>query len=182
MKKSIVSMVLVLVLIFSLAACGSKGSDKKDPEKQETAGISFETTDLKGNTVKSEDIFSKNKITMVNLWGTYCGPCIAEMPDLAKLDKTLEEKDCDIVGIVIDVYSASDTAMVRAANDIIDQTGVEYLNLVPWSSIFEAFPAEFVPTTYFVDSEGKLIGEAAIGSRGADDYEAIIDQLLETIE
>ena len=48
--------------------------------------ITFTATDLKGAAVTSE-IFSKNKVTMLNIWGTFCGPCIREMPDLAKLNE-----------------------------------------------------------------------------------------------
>lgn len=140
--------------------------------------VTFETTDLDGNPVSSADIFSQHKMTMVNLWGTYCGPCIGEMPDLEILNARLAEKDCAIIGVVIDVRSAGDTAMISTAKEILTDTGVTYLNLVPWATLWDDLPAEFIPTTYFIDSNGAVVGEAAIGARGADEYEALVDALL----
>lgn len=49
-----------------------------------TLQIRFEGTDLRGNTVSS-DIFSRFKLTMINVWATYCNPCLREMPDLGEL-------------------------------------------------------------------------------------------------
>ena len=151
----------------------------------ETAGqtgagsaISFETTDLDGNPVSSADIFSRNRLTMVNIWGTFCGPCINEMPDLEILNQRIGDKGCGLVGVVIDAGGDYQMAVIGAAEEIIADTGVSYLNLLPWEGIDEQFPAQYIPTTYFVDSKGNVVGEAAVGSRGADDYEALIDEAL----
>lgn len=151
----------------------------------ETAGqtgagsaISFETTDLDGNPVSSADIFSRNRLTMVNIWGTFCGPCINEMPDLEILNQRLGNKGCAIVGVVIDAGGDYQMEVIRAAEEIIGDTGVSYLNLLPWEGIDDQFPAQYIPTTYFVDANGNIVGEAAVGSRGADDYEALIDEAL----
>lgn len=151
----------------------------------ETAGqtgagpaISFETTDLDGNPVSSADIFSQNKITMVNIWGTFCGPCINEMPDLEILNQRIGDKGCGLVGVVIDAGGDYQMAVIGTAEEIIADTGASYLNLLPWEGIDDQFPAQYIPTTYFVDSKGNVVGEAAVGSRGADDYEALIDEAL----
>ena len=151
----------------------------------ETAGqtgagsaISFETTDLDGNPVSSADIFSRNRLTMVNIWGTFCGPCINEMPDLEILNQRLGNKGCAIVGVVIDAGGDYQMEVIRAAEEIIGDTGVSYLNLLPWEGIDDQFPAQYIPTTYFVDANGNIVGETAVGSRGADDYEALIDEAL----
>ena len=208
MKKLSLSLLLILSLILSMAAaltgCSSSGKDSAESsaaqsqasteaaEASETSqaaansseasaayqGISFETTDLDGNAVTAEELFSQHKLTMINLWGTYCGPCIGEMPDLEILSQRLAEKDCAIVGVVVDVAGLEDTARLETAREIIADTGVTYLNLFPWYTLMEDFPAQFIPTSYFVNSEGQIVGEAAIGARGADDYEALIDELL----
>ena len=208
MKKLSLSLLLILSLILSMAAaltgCSSSGKDSAETsaaqsqasteaaEASETSqaaansseasaayqGTSFETTDLDGNAVTAEELFSQHKLTMINLWGTYCGPCIGEMPDLEILSQRLAEKDCAIVGVVVDVAGLEDTARLETAREIIADTGVTYLNLFPWYTLMEDFPAQFIPTSYFVNSEGQIVGEAAIGARGADDYEALIDELL----
>ena len=61
--------------------------------------IQFETTDLDGNPVKSEDLFKDNKVTMVNLWGTWCPACVGELGELAEIHTRLQEKGCGIVGL-----------------------------------------------------------------------------------
>ena len=156
------------------------GTDAAEKAGQTGAGsaIAFETTDLDGNPVSSADIFSRNKLTMVNIWGTFCGPCINEMPDLEILNQRLGNKGCAIVGVVIDAGGDYQMEVIRAAEEIIGDTGVSYLNLLPWEGIDDQFPAQYIPTTYFVDSHGNIVGETAVGSRGTDDYEALIDEAL----
>lgn len=151
---------------------------KADGQTGNEASISFETTDLDGNPVSSADIFSRNKITMVNIWGTFCGPCINEMPDLEVLNQRIGDKGCALIGVVIDADVDHQMAVIQAAEEIIGYTGVSYLNLLPWEGVDDQFPAQYIPTTYFVDSNGNIVGEAAVGSRGADDYEALIDEAL----
>lgn len=145
----------------------------------ETGGtVTFQTTDLNGDPVTSQELFGAHRLTMVNLWGTFCGPCIGEMPDLAELSTRLEEKDCGIVGVVVDATGRNQAELIETAKEIVADTGVEYRNLLPWDGIESAMPAQYIPTTYFVDSSGRLVGEAAVGARGADEYEALIDAAL----
>ena len=212
MKKLSLSLLLILSLILSMSitGCSSNGEDSAETsaaqsqasteateaaESSETAeafetsqaaaayqGISFETTDLDGNAVTAEELFSQHKLTMINLWGTYCGPCIGEMPDLEILSQRLAEKDCAIVGVVVDVAGLEDTARLETAREIIADTGVTYLNLLPWENIWNDLPAQFIPTTYFINQKGQIVGEAAVGARGAEDYEELIEGLLEELK
>ncbi len=144
-------------------------SEPEQAAAPEGKTIMFKTTDLEGNTVRSEDIFHGHTLTMLNLWGTYCGPCIREMPDLERLRPRLESKNCSIVGIVLDVPDLDSTEMVATAREILAQTGVTYLNLIPWPGLETQLPSQFIPTSYFVDSEGRIVGEAAVGARGAEE-------------
>ena len=159
-------------------AQSAASAGEEQPSDADPGGIVFETTDLDGNTVSSADIFSKNRITMVNIWGTFCGPCIGEMPDLEKLNGRLSDMDCGIIGVVCDAAGPQDTAVIEAAKEIASETGVTYISLLPWDTVWETFPAQFVPTTYFVDANGCIIGEPAIGARGADEYEALLREVL----
>ncbi|MBP3840426.1 MAG: redoxin family protein, partial [Chryseobacterium sp.] len=154
----------------------SKSADVADD------AIVFETIDTEGNTVSSQDIFSQHTLTMVNLWGTFCGPCIREMPDLEILNQRLSEKGCGLIGVFLDVAGPDDTAQIDLAKEIMAGTGVTYMNLLPWETINEDLVAIYIPTTYFIDSNGQIVGEAAVGSRSADDYEALIDELLAGME
>ena len=140
--------------------------------------ISFETTDLAGNPVKSEELFSPYKLTMINLWGTFCGPCIQEMPGLETLYQTMKAKNVNVIGVVVDISGPNDKGLIEEAEDIISTTGVKYMNLLPWNGIDAALPATAIPTTYFVDSQGQLVGRPAVGSRSAAAYEGLIDSVL----
>ena len=80
--------------------------------------------------------------------------------------------------VVIDAGGDYQMEVIRAAEEIIGDTGVSYLNLLPWEGIDDQFPAQYIPTTYFVDANGNIVGETAVGSRGADDYEALIEEAL----
>ncbi len=170
----------------------SEAQDSEDPAEEDASEenilqdntdedvLSFETADLDGNVILSEDLFKENRLTMINLWGTYCGPCINEMPGLEELNERLKEKECAIVGLVIDVEGPEDKALLDEAKDILADTGVSYLNLFPWDGWYRDLPAQFIPTSYFVDREGHIVGKAAVGARAADEYEKLIDALLES--
>ena len=93
----------------------------------------------------------------------------------------LEEKGVALVGIVCDVAGPDDRTMADAEK-IIARTGVTYLNLFPWPSFNKDLPAMYIPTTYFVDSSGMIVGEAAVGARDADAYEELVDSILKELD
>ena len=153
------------------------GVELYEPVKLAETGtaIEFETTDLDGNPVKSEDLFAGHKVTMINLWGTWCGPCKRELPELEELSRELTEKGCRVIGIVTD---AEEEEITEKARDILTEKGVTYLNLVPFEGMEDLLPQESWPTTYFVDENGVLIGEP-ITDAAPDKYRKMIDGLLE---
>lgn len=136
--------------------------------------LSFTTTDLDGNTVDSAELFASAEITMVNIWTSWCGYCVREMPELEAMNARLAEKGCRIVGILYDGDTASGLSDGR---DVITQTGVTYQNLLPTAEIVAAFPVQGFPTTFFVDSEGRIVGNEIIGAQ-PESYEPAVDKLL----
>ena len=154
--------------------------------KSKTGGqnFAFESVDLDGNKISSE-LYSKNKITMINIWGTFCGPCIREMPDLAKLSEENKSKGVEIIGIPIDIiddWGRVDSRLKSDALMIIEKTGVSYKNIVPTISMFQTMlrGIQAVPTTFFIDKNGNQIGTVYLGSRSQKDWQKIIDKLLES--
>lgn len=186
--KKFPAIIIILALILSLTACASPALSEKEPPESPSAegspspeppGIlaSFSAVDLEGNAV-DESILSEHSLTMLNVWGTYCGPCIREMPDLASLSDDYADKGLRVVGLLVDV-SSPDKA--DAAWRIIEQTGADYLHLLPSDDLNAAVLSGIyaVPTTLFFDSEGKQVGDAYVGSRSFDAWAAIADGLLE---
>ncbi len=147
---------------------------------EEGTALSFETIDLDQNPVKSESLFSQNKVTMINIWSTTCGPCIEEMPELEKLNKEFQAKGGAIVGLVDDVW-VSNTKYLDEAKSIVKDTGVTYTNLCAWEGYDDMLEAVGTPTTYFVDSQGKLIGDPILGAH-PDKYIELMDKYLSMAE
>ena len=125
------------------------------------ARIDFETTDLEGNLVSSEDIFQGHRITMINMWATWCDPCKDELPELAKMAETYEKQGCQIIGICLDAEDEETMAEGRA---ILKEAGVNYLNIAPFEGREEQLPNKLYPTTYFVDENGVILDEVIIGA------------------
>ena len=142
--------------------------------------INFETTDLDGNAVKSEELFSQSKITLINIWGTYCGPCIEEMPGLEELYKDYAEKGVNVVGVVGDVTVSNDKKL-QAAKDIVGENGITFTNLRAWDGYKDQLACRATPTTYFIDNQGRLIGDPVLGANVLK-YRKSLDELLETLQ
>lgn len=123
----------------------------------------FKTVDLEGNEVTKE--FFKNKqLTVVNFWGTFCGPCISEMPELEELYQKYSDK-VQFLGIVGDIQGTDDTKHIELAKTIIEKAGVTFPSLIP-NDTFKGQLQGIIgfPTTIFVDMEGNIIGEPIVGS------------------
>ncbi len=133
------------------------------PESELSKGtISFRTVTLE-NEEMSQDIFSDYDLTIVHVWGTYCNPCIAEMGDYGKLYRDLPD-NVNLVGIVCDVYDGIDTN-VKDAHKILDNADAEFTNLRVSDSVFDLIDdLRYVPSSFFVDREGHMVGEKLDGA------------------
>ena len=150
-------------------------------KEERTAFTSFDAEDIFGAKVSSK-VFEENKLTVVNLFTTWCAPCVSELPELAKLDKELE--DIGFIGIVLDINEGdgvSESAL-RYAKELCNDSGAEYPYLIPDESLV-AFCRNIynVPTTYFVDRDGKIVGDPIAGSNTASEWKEIIEQKLEML-
>ncbi len=155
-----------------------------EPGKESLPPVVFETVDLNGEEIHSEDLFGSHALTMLNIWTTWCGPCISELPDLEKLTRNwkLKEKNVAIVGIVMDIRDPAGSEMISKARDILSEKGVHYINLIPWEGIESMLPVSAFPTNYFIDSKGQIIGECEIGSHIRSVYINLINQKLTEAE
>lgn len=143
---------------------------------------SFRTSTLEGAPV-DERLFSNYKLTMINVWATFCSPCLNEMPELGELSKEYASKGVQIVGIVIDTMESDGSisqSQVELARQLVDKTGATYTHLLPSADLLSAglSGVSSVPTTFFVDASGNLVGESYVGSRTAEKWQSIIDGLL----
>ncbi|MBQ6949674.1 MAG: TlpA family protein disulfide reductase, partial [Firmicutes bacterium] len=99
-------LILILILIVSFGFSGCSASDQPSGEGESLPGIlaQFETTTLTGETV-DQAVLEEYDLTMVNVWATFCGPCINEMPDIAKIADESREQGVQVLGLVSDVMA-----------------------------------------------------------------------------
>ncbi len=137
----------------------------------------FDTTDLDGNPVHSADLYAENKITMINVWATWCGPCVGEMPELAVMAEEFAEQDVGLIAVCTD---AVDEATVADAKDILAAAGADFPVLAGFEGQDALFQLYAFPTTFFVDSEGHVLG-SIIGA-APQEYRNAVAQLLKNME
>ena len=144
----------------------------------------FEGKDLDGNTVKSDELFSGNAVTVVNFWFTTCNPCVGELAELDALNKELAEKGGSLIGVNTFTLDG-DKAAIADAKDVLMKKGATYQN-VYFDSDGEAgkFTTNIFayPTTYVVDRSGNIVGEPIVGAitekKQAETLQTLIDQVL----
>ena len=162
------------------------GSDTSNPPDDGSMQKfpAFEGKDLDGNTVKSDELFSANAVTVVNFWFTTCNPCVGELAELDALNKELAEKGGSLIGVNTFTLDG-DEAAISEAKDVLAKKGATYQN-VYFDSDGEAgkFTTNIFayPTTYVVDRSGNIVGEPIVGAitekKQAETLQKLIDQAL----
>jgi len=136
----------------------------------------FAAQDLNGNEV-NETLFADHELTVVNVWGTFCGPCIGEMPELGEWARSMDHRTA-LIGIVGDVTDVSDEETIALAREIVQDANAGFVNLIPDDSIASFLDGIIAyPTTFFVDSTGAIVGEPIVGA-DVDGYKAFVEDYL----
>ncbi len=132
------------------------------PEKERTGkNLKFRTMTLDNKEI-SQEIFSEYDLTLVHVWGTFCGPCVSEMGEYAALYKELPD-NVNMVAILCDVYEGMDNS-VQDAEDILNENGAEFTNMRISDDVYEIIEdIQYVPSSFFVDSDGCLVGDIMEG-------------------
>ena len=160
------------------------GADKMAEQGSMQKFPAFEGKDLDGNTVKSDELFSGNAVTVVNFWFTTCNPCVGELSKLDALNKELAEKGGSLIGVNTFTLDG-DEAAISEAKDVLAKKGATYQN-VYFDSDGEAgkFTTNIFayPTTYVVDRSGNIVGEPIVGAitekKQAETLQKLIEQAL----
>lgn len=146
----------------------------------------FTTQDVLGNTV-TQDIFKEHKLTLVNIFTTWCSPCVAEMPDLEKLHQQVKDQDVGVVGVVLDVLNEKGEIVdedLERAQLLVEKTGVTYPVLLPDSTYFNGrlTGIEAFPETFFVDQNGNVVGGTYSGSGSLEDWLEVVEAELAALK
>ena len=198
--KRAAAILLIATLSFGIiSGCGNSGQQAQSgaetaqpdasQEPSQTAEavspedilMNYTVKDLELNDVALADYVKGNKLTMINFWGTFCGPCISEMPELGEVERNYKDKGFEIVGLTTDVADLQgnyDESVIDDARSIIEDTGITYPVLVAPAQLMVDIGLQYVPTSYFLDSEGNVLGSAEIGSKSGEEWEEVINGYL----
>lgn len=157
----------------------SNDSAESSDDSAETFQLTFTAKDLDGNEV-DQSVFANAKLTMMNIWATFCGPCINEMPELGELAAE-GGTDYQIIGVCADLNGTED--MLEDAKEIVSQTKANYLHLQPSEDLYPVLTASSsVPVTFFFDSEGKVVGNGLLGAQDKETWAQVLEERLEMVE
>lgn len=182
MKNKITSLIVFIILAISVVGC-QQNKSKKEPGKAivetQSQKIEFDTKTIDKKEISS-DVFKDYKLTMVNIWASYCDNCIEEIPELESLYQEMKGKNVNIVGVIGDLPDFSDE---KLAIEILKTQGATFTNIIPDESLKTGFlnTIEVVPTTVFVDSKGNIMGDPIIGPNSKEVYKKEIDKILKTL-
>lgn len=169
-----------------------KAAEKASEKASEAAGeqkasnfsvsdksLEFTTENLALESVDSS-IFGEKDLTVLNVWGTFCGPCIQEMPELGEWQRNLPD-NVQIIGLVADVAGKEDADHIELANTILDKTNAHFTNIIPNNDFAELLSGVVgVPTTFFINKEGKIVGKPIVGAQ-VPKYKAFVEEYLKTL-
>ncbi len=170
--KKTICILLAFLMSGLLYGCGSAVQNSEDTV---STIPKFSATDLDGNTVTS-DVFGQKDVTVVNVWGTFCTPCVGEMPELGEWSRELGD-NVQLIGILCDVPEG-DAEQTAAAKEILDTAKADFTNIVPSGELTEWVNGIYsVPTTMLVDKNGNIVGDPIVGADVAGYKSAVEDYL-----
>lgn len=201
--KKIIALLLSVILITNITACSNEktadlnntSEEQASPdlsdtsEPQSTPDLSSEPIDennfgkftaqtLKGDNI-SDDVFADYDVTMVNIWATWCSPCVQEMPYLQELYSMLPE-NANLVTICSDA-----TTQEELANEILADSNAEFETIVANDEVNAVVLSRIqaFPTSVFVDSQGTVLHVIQGVPNGdvASLYLEVIDLILEVV-
>jgi thiol-disulfide isomerase/thioredoxin len=199
-------LVVLLAALIALSACqntendqtgSSNDSANNPPSESESPGdsadsgsgggwssLSIDTTDLNGATVTS-DSFSQNKLTILNIWATWCAPCVKELPELQKISSAFADQKVQIVGVLQDGVTelgAPHEETIGNALALLKDANADYTVILPDETLKSEFISkmQYFPTTFFIDSKGTVV-HTVVGSQNFKGWSDEINTVLSKI-
>ena len=156
-----------------------------DSQNVATDLSNLQTMDIDGKEFSGKD-FSDYDLTMVNVFATWCSPCVQEIPDLAEIQKEMKGKGVNIVGVVTDTVdqTGENQEALEKAKLIRERSKAEYPFLIPDKSNFNGRLSgiQAFPETFFVDKKGQIVGETYSGSHNKKAWLDIIEKELAKVK
>lgn len=154
-----------------------EATDAPEQSQAPIPALDFTLTDQFGNTHTLDQY--KEKTILLNFWGTWCGPCRSEMPDLQAVyeDYGKNEKDLVVLGV-----AAPNLGQEGSAEDItafLEENGYTYPTLMNEdASLFYSYGISSFPTTFMIDKNGNVYGYI-MGAQSREVFDDIIQQTMD---
>ncbi len=142
--------------------------------------------DIEGNTY-TQEMFGDYDLTMINVFATWCTPCVNEIPDLQKLYEEMSDKGVNVVGIVLDTADEEGNVLnegLEKAKLLAERTKASYPFLIPDADGLDGrlYGIEAVPETFFVDKNGNITGKTYSGSNSLEGWREVVESELENLK
>ena len=180
-KLTVVALTMVAIASLAVGCTSSKEGSTNTANSNSKLFKEMKTEDIKGNKVDSS-IFSKYKLTVVNVWNTGCTPCVDEIPTLDKLNKEYEKKGVSIKGLLLESGVGLNDEEKKTVEDILKKAKSTYQQLTVSEDMLQdkTLILQSFPTTFFVDKDGNIV-DSIEGSNDYDGWKAKIDEVLEKV-
>ena len=180
-KLTVVALTMVAIASLAVGCTSSKEVSTNTANSNSKLFIEMKTEDINGNKVDSS-IFSKYKLTVVNVWNTGCTPCVDEIPTLDKLNKEYEKKGVSIKGLLLESGVGLNDEEKKTVEDILKKAKSTYQQLTVSEDMLQdkTLILQSFPTTFFVDKDGNIV-DSIEGSNDYDGWKAKIDEVLEKV-
>ena len=180
-KLTVVALTMVAIASLAVGCTSSKEGSTNTANSNSKLFKEMKTEDINGNKVDSS-IFSKYKLTVVNVWNTGCTPCVDEIPTLDKLNKEYEKKGVSIKGLLLESGVGLNDEEKKTVEDILKKAKSTYQQLTVSENMLQdkTLILQSFPTTFFVDKDGNIV-DSIEGSNDYDGWKAKIDEVLEKV-
>jgi len=185
--KMVKKILLVIMCILAIStSCKANKTDNKtktnsnqstnEIKTNKTGKLIFNAKTIDGKSVDNS-IFKDQKLTVVNIWATFCGPCINELPELQSLYENMKKQNINVIGVIADTPNSQNETL---AKQILAKAGIKYDNVIPDENLKKILP-DVVPTTLFIDNNGIKVGET-VGAMNEKSYNDKITEILKKIK
>ena len=180
-KLTVVALTMVAIASLAVGCTSSKEGSTNTANSNSKLFKEMKTEDINGNKVDSS-IFSKYRISVINVWNTGCTPCVDEIPTLDKLNKEYEKKGVSIKGLLLESGVGLNDEEKKTVEDILKKAKSTYQQLTVSEDMLQdkTLILQSFPTTFFVDKDGNIV-DSIEGSNDYDGWKAKIDEVLEKV-
>ena len=176
--KKLTAILLALVLLFTLGACSKteqagEAEQTQIPVDPDVQMGKFDLPDIRffdaslldGSAVTADELFGDCDVTAINIWATWCPPCLDEMDELAEFEKTLPD---NVQLLLFCVDAPTHTEECQA---ILEEAGFEGRCIISATGDLATLvnDVQYIPTTIFVNNTGKQLCDSLVGAQQALD-------------